>query len=104
MIYVKVLVEYDMTNRDRHDIVLEILKKATSGKRKTEIMREVGLSYAQAQQYLGMLLQKGLLKTEEGKIKTTDKGLKFMEQCANCLLSHWNKQNKANKGSRKALS
>lgn len=83
-----------MINRDRHDIVFEILKKAVSGKRKTEIMREVGLSYTQSKQYLGMLLQKGLLEIENDKLKTTDKGLKFMEKCADCLLSHWNRQKK----------
>ncbi|MEM3627837.1 MAG: winged helix-turn-helix domain-containing protein [Candidatus Bathyarchaeia archaeon] len=83
-----------MVNRDRHDIVFEVLKKAVSGKRKTEIMREVGLSYTQSKQYFNMLLQKGLLQIENDKIKTTDKGLKFMEKCADCLLFHWNKQKK----------
>ncbi len=34
-----------MVNRDRHDITFEILRKATAGKKKTELMREVGLSY-----------------------------------------------------------
>ncbi|MEM3576982.1 MAG: winged helix-turn-helix domain-containing protein [Candidatus Bathyarchaeia archaeon] len=90
----KILVEYEMVNRDRHDIVFEILKKAASGKRKTEIMREVGLSYAQSKQYLNVLLQKGLLEIENDKFKTTDKGLKFMDKCADCLLSQWNKQRK----------
>ena len=30
-----------MVNRDRHDITFEILRKATAGKKKTELMREV---------------------------------------------------------------
>jgi len=87
-------VEYGMVNRDRHDIVFEILKKAVSGKRKTEIMREVGLSYTQSKQYFNMLLQKGLLEIDDDKFKTTEKGLEFMNKCAQCLLSHWNKQKK----------
>lgn len=66
-----------MIKRDRHDIVFEILKKAVSGKRKTEIMREVGLSYTQSKQYLSMLLQKGLLEIGDNKFKTTEKGLEF---------------------------
>lgn len=83
-----------MINRDRHDIVFEILKKAVSGKRKTEIMRDVGLSYTQSKQYLGMLLDKGLLEIEGDCFKTTKKGLDFMEKCADCLLYHWSKQKK----------
>jgi predicted transcriptional regulator len=51
-----------MVNRDRHEITMEILDKAISGKKKTEIMRDVGLSYLQAKQYLGELVDRGLLE------------------------------------------
>jgi len=82
-----------MVNRDRHEITLEILRKAESGKRKTEIMREVGLSYLQAKQYLGILLEKGLLEIDESRrFKTTEKGLEFLEKCGECVLFGWNKQ------------
>jgi len=50
-----------MVNRDRHEITIEILKKASGGKKKTEMMRDVGLSYLQAKQYLNELAKKGLL-------------------------------------------
>ncbi|MGB9740284.1 MAG: winged helix-turn-helix domain-containing protein [Candidatus Bathyarchaeia archaeon] len=86
-----------MVNRDRHDITFAILKKAIHGKRKTEIMRDVGLSYMQSKQYFTMLLEKGLLEISGDKLKTTKKGLEFMEKCANCLLYHWGKQ-KSNDG------
>ena len=82
-----------MVNRDRHEITIEILRKATSGKSKTELMRDVGLSYLQTKQYLGILLDKELLKIDENRrFKTTKKGLEFLEKCQECLLFKWSKQ------------
>ena len=82
-----------MVNRDRHDITVEILRKATAGKKKTEIMRDVGLSYLQLKQYLGMLLEKGLLELDGRRnFKTTKKGLEFLEKCGECFLFKWDKQ------------
>lgn len=79
-----------MVNRDRHDIVIEILKKARTGKKKTEIIRDVGLSYLQTKQYLNTLIEKGLLEIdEERRFKTTKRGLEFLEKCADCLLFKW---------------
>jgi predicted transcriptional regulator len=69
---------------------MEILKKAASGKRKTELMRDVGLSYLQAKQYLGILLRKGLVEMDEqNRFKTTKKGLEFLEKCMECPLFKW---------------
>jgi len=82
-----------MFRRDRHDIVMEILKSAKSGKIKTELMKDVNMSFTQAQQYLGMLLEKGLLETKENRrFATTKKGLEFMEKCQGCLLRQWHEQ------------
>lgn len=84
-----------MINRDRHDIVIDILRKATSGKKKTELMRDAGLSYLQTKQYLRILLEKGLLEIgEQHHFKTTKKGLEFLEKCGDCLLFKWDKQKK----------
>lgn len=82
-----------MVNRDRHDITMEILKKTTSGKKKTELMRDVGLSYTQTKQYLRVLLEKGLLAIDEKhRFKTTKKGLETLEKCMECPLFKWHKQ------------
>jgi predicted transcriptional regulator len=82
-------------NRDRHDIVVEILEKAKSGRSKTELMREVGLSYTQSKQYFSVLLEKGLLETtKEGHYKTSNGGLEFLEKCGECLLFKWAGQKK----------
>lgn len=79
-----------MVNRDRHDIVIAILEKARTGKKKTEIIRDVGLSYLQTKQYLNTLIEKGLLEIDgERRFKTTKRGLEFLERCADCLLFKW---------------
>jgi predicted transcriptional regulator len=79
-----------MVNRDRHEITIEILKKASGGKKKTEMMRDVGLSYLQAKQYLNELVMKGLLVSDQKhNYRTTKKGLEFLEKCADCPLFKW---------------
>jgi predicted transcriptional regulator len=82
-----------MVNRDRHDITAEILRKASSGKKKTELMSDVGLSYLQSKQYLGMLLEKGMLEIDKsGLYRTTRKGSEFLAKCADCFLCDWHQQ------------
>ena len=84
-----------MVNRDRHDITLEILRKATSGKKKTELMKEVGLSYTQSKNYLSVLVEKKLLEIDDKRrFKTTSKGLEFLEKCEQCPLFKWDRQKK----------
>jgi predicted transcriptional regulator len=81
-----------MGNRDRHDIAIDILKKASSGMNKTELMKEVGLSFSQAKQYLSMLQEKRLLEIgDKHHFKTTRKGLEFLEKCEACPLFSWDK-------------
>jgi predicted transcriptional regulator len=82
-----------MVNRDRHEIAMEILSRAASGKKKTEMMRDVGLSYLQAKLYLGELVDRGLLKIDEKhNFKTTKKGIEFLEKCEACPLFGWDKE------------
>jgi predicted transcriptional regulator len=83
-----------MVNRDRHDIVIEILKKATGGKQKTELMRDVGLSFSQTKLYLGILMKKELLEVDDKRrFKTTKQGRVFLEKCEICPLFDWEKPN-----------
>jgi predicted transcriptional regulator len=84
-----------MVRRDRHDIAVDILRKAKPGKKKTELMSDVGLSYLQTKQYLDTLFDKGLLEVDEQhRLKTTKKGIAFLERCDECLLFPWEKQNR----------
>jgi len=73
--------------RDRHDIAVEILRTAVDGKIKTHIMYKAKLSYAQLNEYIQLLLDKGLLENitirqrrmDKKVYKTTHKGLEFIE-------------------------
>ena len=68
-----------MVNRDKHDITFEILRKSTSGKKKTELMMEVGLSYTQSKNYLSVLVEEKLLEMDEKRLfRTTNKGLETL--------------------------
>ena len=58
-----------------------ILDAAIDGTTKTKIMYKAFLSYAQLKEYLGVMVENGLLAYEEGEVKykTTEKGIKFMK-------------------------
>ncbi len=82
-----------MVRRDRHDITVDILKKAMSQRKKTELMADVGLSYVQMKQYFKTLIDKELLEIDgDNQIKTTKKGSEFLNNCSECLLFPWGKQ------------
>jgi len=82
--------------RDRHDIIVEILKTAIKGKGKTHIMYMARLSYAQLNEYLPRLVENGFLenqkikqgRTYKGVFQTTPKGLKLLENFEN-IRSLW---------------
>ena len=70
--------ETELKRRDKHDIVLDILKIARGGKRKTQIMYKAKLSYSQLKEYIELLNDKGLLESNDGFYHTTRKGLDFI--------------------------
>jgi len=77
----------DGRRRDRHDIIVEILKTAMEGRIKTHIMYKAKLSYAQLNNYLPSLVANGFLENttvirkrrHKRVFRTTSKGLRFIE-------------------------
>jgi predicted transcriptional regulator len=69
-----------MKYRSRVEIISSILHVTRTGATKTQIMYRVYLSYSQAKEYLGFLIEKGLLKVEAGTqtYQPTDKGIRFL--------------------------
>jgi predicted transcriptional regulator len=73
--------------RDRHDIIVEILKTAIDAKIKTHIMYKAKLSYGQINKYLSLLVNKGFIESFTVKhrkvlrklYRTTEKGRKLLE-------------------------
>ena len=70
-----------MKYRSRTDIIAMILQAATTGATKTRIMYSAYLSYAQVKEYLSFLLQRDLIRYEEGSglYKLSDRGLRVLE-------------------------
>jgi predicted transcriptional regulator len=69
--------------RDRFQIIEGILKTASNGAYKTQIMYGTGLSFRQLTAYLSFLIKIGLLeateKDEKHIYKTTIKGMQYLE-------------------------
>jgi len=69
-----------LRRRDRHDIIVEILKTAKEGEKKTYIMYKARLSHAQLKSYLDLLNQNGMIINYDGVYQTTSKGLNFIRE------------------------
>ena len=66
-------------NRNRLDIVRDMLVIAITKVRKTRIMYQANLNYVQLETYMKTLLDKGLLAREGGSsYLTTEKGQEFL--------------------------
>ncbi|MDH5460690.1 MAG: winged helix-turn-helix domain-containing protein [Candidatus Bathyarchaeota archaeon] len=79
------MAEQSRRRRARHDIIMEILKTAKGGEKKTQIMYKARLSFSQLEQYLNALKNGGFITEESGVWRTTEKGLHVIEACEICL-------------------
>jgi len=73
---------HNRRNRTRLEIMASILTVASEGARKTRIMYQANLSFAQLQQYLEYLIQRDLIrKIEDADIyyETTERGFQFLK-------------------------
>ncbi len=70
--------------RARHDIIMEVLKAAENGVKKTKIMYKASLSFPQLENYLTALENAGFITEKSGIWKTTEKGLHVIEACKIC--------------------
>jgi predicted transcriptional regulator len=61
-------------------ISVEILKAAKNGIRKTRLLSSVSLSYEQAIRYVEFLKKHGFIRECDGLYRTTDEGLKLIEE------------------------
>lgn len=80
------MAERTRRRRVRHDIIMEILKSAKNGAKKTSIMYKANLSFTQLELYLNALKKAGFITEETGIWKTTEKGLHVIEACKICHL------------------
>jgi predicted transcriptional regulator len=67
--------------RDRNEITAQILESANGNRvRLTKIMYDAYLSHTVTKEYLGLLIEKGLIEYLDGErtFKTTEKGINFL--------------------------
>ena len=70
--------------RNPHEIIMEILRIAQVGIRKTAIMYKVNLSFRQLQEYLEALNEAGFLEKNQDVWQTTENGLAVIKACELC--------------------
>lgn len=70
--------------RSPHEIIMEILKIAQDGVRKTTIMYKANLSFRQLQEYLKALNEAGFLEKNQDVWQTTEDGLVVIKACELC--------------------
>lgn len=72
-----------MKYRSRSDIIGLILEAANGGATKTNIMYKAFLTFTQMREYLALLMEKELIKYEEGaqRYRTTEKGIRLLQMC-----------------------
>jgi predicted transcriptional regulator len=70
--------------RVRHDIIMEILKLAKKGIKKTDILFKARLSSDMLKKYLNALKEADFITEESGIWKTTEKGFHVIEACEIC--------------------
>ena len=79
--------------RSEIEIISEILSLSNNGAKKTELLYQGNMSFAQLQSYLTYLIEKDILEEKELKnngnstkyYKTTDKGLIFLQDVKKVL-------------------
>jgi predicted transcriptional regulator len=76
--------EQAFERRARHGIIMEILKSAINGEKKTVIMYKAKLSFTQLEKYLPALEEAGFITQESGIWRTTQEGLHVIDACRIC--------------------
>jgi UDP-N-acetyl-D-mannosaminuronic acid dehydrogenase len=78
-------------NRSSDEITTSILQAAYGGAAKTTIMYKAFITYDQLNEFLSLLVEKGLIEYREGErsFKTTDKGISFLQ--SNIKATQFNK-------------
>jgi len=78
------MTEQRRKRRVRHDIIMEILKTAENGVKKTHIMYKAGLSFPQLESYLTALKKADFITEKSNIWKTSEEGFHVIEACKIC--------------------
>ncbi len=78
------MADFPPRRRWAHEIMVDILKAAEEGEKKTNIMFKARLSFPQLKKYLNRLSTSGFITEKSGVWKTTEKGFHVIEACEIC--------------------
>jgi predicted transcriptional regulator len=64
--------------RGKLEIIADILLVANNGVKKTEMVYKANINFMRLEEYLSLLVEKGLLEHANGKYRTTAKGKEYL--------------------------
>jgi len=71
--------------RSHFGTIYDILKFCNPSARKINILCRANIDHRQLEKYLAALIEHGLLRAEENELRTTEKGLRFIEKLEELL-------------------
>jgi predicted transcriptional regulator len=67
-----------MARRGKVDIIADILNAAKGGSKRTRVVYKTNLNFTIFQEYLDVLVERGLIERFNGQVYTTDRGLEYI--------------------------
>ncbi len=69
-----------MGRRHRMEIVADILRNATGGIQKTQLVYLTNINFTLLKKYQSILAEKGLIESTNGQIYSTEAGIEFLRK------------------------
>jgi predicted transcriptional regulator len=70
----------DVRRRHRMEIVADILRNATGGIQKTQLVYLTNINFTLLKKYQSILVEKGLIESTNGRMCTTEAGIEFLRK------------------------
>lgn len=67
------------SRRDRCELVVDLLRAARNGARKTQIFRAANTNHSRGSEYLEGLVEEDLLREDDGRYRLTRKGREVLD-------------------------
>ena len=74
--------------RHKLDIVADILRNATGGTQKTQLVYSSNINFNLLKKYQKILVEKGFIESTNGQIFTTTRGIQFLQKYEE-LMKEW---------------
>ena len=75
-----------MSRRHKLDIFADILRLAVDGTKTTRLVYKANTNFTKIKDYLQTLSERGLIELHDGHLRTTDKGIEYLEKYEKLML------------------